>query len=66
MALATNALTTLEAVKSYLKIDLLQTVDDARLEDLINACSGAIDRKISENHSWEDRQRKVYYWIDIF
>jgi hypothetical protein len=26
-----------------LKIDLLQTVDDTRLEDLINACSGAIE-----------------------
>lgn len=46
-------LTTLEAVKSYLKIDLSQTVDDARLEDLIDACSSAIEdyceRKFTEH-----------------
>jgi uncharacterized phiE125 gp8 family phage protein len=43
MPIAANALTTLEAVKSYLKIDVSQTVDDTRLEDLINACSSAIE-----------------------
>lgn len=43
MPLSPNALTTLEAVKSYLKIELTQTVDDERLVDLINACSGAIE-----------------------
>jgi hypothetical protein len=43
MPLSSNALTTLEAVKSYLKIEISQTVDDERLEDLINACSSAIE-----------------------
>lgn len=42
MPLSSNALTTLEAVKSYLKIES-QTVDDKRLEDLINACSSSIE-----------------------
>ncbi len=52
MPLASNALTTLAKVKSYLKIDLSQTNDDERLEDLINSCSNAIenycDRKFKE------------------
>jgi uncharacterized phiE125 gp8 family phage protein len=43
MPLAPNALTSLEAVKSYLKIDASDTIDDNRLEDLINACSAAIE-----------------------
>lgn len=43
MPLSSNALTTLEAVKEYLKIDSSQTVDDSRLESLINACSSAIE-----------------------
>jgi hypothetical protein len=52
MPLNLNALTTLEAVKSYLKIPSEQTVDDERLEDLINACSSVIEnyceRKLKE------------------
>jgi hypothetical protein len=43
MPLAANALTTLEVVKEYLKIDSTQTVDDTRIEKLINACSSAIE-----------------------
>lgn len=43
MVLSANALTTLDAVKSYLKIPLDQTVDDTRIEWLINACSSAIE-----------------------
>jgi hypothetical protein len=34
MPLADNALTTLEAVKDYLKIPIGTTVDDLKLEDL--------------------------------
>jgi uncharacterized phiE125 gp8 family phage protein len=58
MPLGSNALTTLEAVKSYLKIDSSQTVDDSRLEDLINACSSAIEnyceRKLKEQTFTDD------------
>jgi uncharacterized phiE125 gp8 family phage protein len=58
MPLNLNALTTLEAVKSYLKIEASQTVDDERLEDLINACSSAIenycDRKFIEQAFTDD------------
>jgi uncharacterized phiE125 gp8 family phage protein len=43
MTLASNALTTLEAVKAYLKIDASDTTDDTLLEDLINAASNAIE-----------------------
>jgi hypothetical protein len=43
MPLAENALTTLEAVKEYLKIPIGTTVDDTKLEDLINSCSTAIE-----------------------
>lgn len=43
MPLAPNALTTLEAVKSYLKIPFESTTDDQNLEDLINSCSAAIE-----------------------
>jgi hypothetical protein len=43
MILASNALTSLEAVKSYLKIPSDQTVDDDRITILINACSSAIE-----------------------
>lgn len=43
MTLAVNALTTVDNVKSYLKIDTSITVDDSRIEMLINACSSAIE-----------------------
>lgn len=43
MPLAPNALTTLAAVKSILKISAEQTKDDSILEDLINACSSVIE-----------------------
>ncbi len=43
MPLATNALTSLSAMKSYLKIELTQTSDDSLLEDLINASSNQIE-----------------------
>ncbi|MEE6450528.1 head-tail connector protein [Gottfriedia acidiceleris] len=58
MPLAANALTTLDAVKSYLKIDSTQTYDDDRLIGLINACSTAIEdyckRKFKEQTLTED------------
>lgn len=58
MPLAENALTTLEAVKSYLKIPIGTTVDDDTLEDLINACSSAIEdyceRKFKEQTFTEE------------
>ncbi len=58
MPLAENALTTLEAVKSYLNIDWSQTVDDEKLEGLINACSTAIEdyckRKFKEQTLTEE------------
>jgi uncharacterized phiE125 gp8 family phage protein len=41
--LASNALTTLSAVKEYLKIDPLNTNEDTLLEALINASSSAIE-----------------------
>lgn len=47
MTLADNALTTIEAVKSYLKND--STYDDARIEMLINACSSAIENYCRRN-----------------
>lgn len=43
MVLVANALTTVDTVKSYLKIDPSFTVDDSRIEMLINACSSAIE-----------------------
>jgi hypothetical protein len=43
MVLAANALTSVAAVKSYLKIDPSVIVDDTRIEGLINACSSAIE-----------------------
>jgi hypothetical protein len=43
MPLSANALTTLDAVKEYLKIDSTILVDDTRIEGLINACSTAIE-----------------------
>lgn len=43
MPLAPNALTTLEAVKAYMGIPLEQVNDDDTLENLINACSTAIE-----------------------
>jgi uncharacterized phiE125 gp8 family phage protein len=49
MTLATNALTTVAAVKSYLKIADTNTVDDGRIELLINACSSAIENFCRRN-----------------
>lgn len=43
MPISLNALTTVDAVKEYLKIDSTVTVDDLRIEGLINACSTAIE-----------------------
>jgi hypothetical protein len=58
MPLADNALTTLEAVKEYLKIPVGTTVDDLKLEDLINSCSTAIEnycgRKLKEQDFEEE------------
>jgi hypothetical protein len=55
MPLASNALTTLDAVKSYLKIPSDSTVDDVRLESLINACSTAI-----ENYCQRSFKKQTY------
>lgn len=49
MTLATNALTTVAAVKSYLKIADTNIVDDARIELLINACSSTIENFCRRN-----------------
>lgn len=49
MSLATNALTTVAAVKSYLKIADTNTVDDSRIELLINACSSTIENFCRRN-----------------
>jgi uncharacterized phiE125 gp8 family phage protein len=49
MTLAVNALTTVAAVKSYLKIADTNTIDDARIEGLINACSSAIENFCRRN-----------------
>lgn len=58
MPLAPNALTTLESVKSYLKIDTTEVMDDDRLVDLINSCSTAIEnycgRKFKEQEYTEE------------
>jgi hypothetical protein len=43
MTLLSNALTTVDAVKEYLKIPLDNTGDDSRIEGLINACSASIE-----------------------
>lgn len=52
MALLANALTTLDDVKEYLKIDLTDKNQDALLESLIDASSNAIEnycnRKLKE------------------
>jgi uncharacterized phiE125 gp8 family phage protein len=49
MALAINALTSVAAVKSYLKIADTNTIDDTRIEGLINACSSAIENFCRRN-----------------
>jgi hypothetical protein len=67
MPLADNALTTLEAVKEYLKIPVGTTVDDTKLEDLINSCSTAIEnycgRNLKSNLSTRNTMalEKVYF-----
>ncbi|WP_141434387.1 head-tail connector protein [Bacillus sp. 03113] len=43
MPVASNALTTLESVKNYLKIGTEQTSEDSMLEGLINSASSAIE-----------------------
>ncbi|WP_051957231.1 head-tail connector protein [Bacillus sp. UNC322MFChir4.1] len=55
MPLSSNALTNLEAIKSYLKINSGQNTDDSRLEDLINSCSIAI-----ENHCKRKFKEQTY------
>jgi uncharacterized phiE125 gp8 family phage protein len=66
MPLATNALTTLAAVKSYLKIIIPD--EDALLEDLINSSSSAIEsyckRKFKEqtfNEEYDGNGRNGLY-----
>lgn len=58
MPLAANALTTLEAVRSYLKLRDNETNDNSLLEELINGCSSAIEnyckRKFKEQTFEED------------
>lgn len=54
MPLADNALTTLEAVKSYLKIPLGTLVDDEKLELLINSCSTAIENYCGRKFKEQD------------
>lgn len=70
MPLASNTLTTLAAVKAYLKIE--STHDDTMLEDLINACSTAIEnycgRKFKEQPFDEeyDGTGKNYLLLEQF
>lgn len=71
MPLSNNALTTLAAVKSYLKLQ--GTTDDALLEDLINASSSAIEnfckRKFKEQAYVEeefDGTGKNFVLLDQF
>jgi hypothetical protein len=49
MTLTDNALTSVAAVKSYLKIADTNTVDDDRIELLINACSSTIENFCRRN-----------------
>jgi uncharacterized phiE125 gp8 family phage protein len=60
MPLAPNALTSLEAVKAYLKINLTETNDDALLEDLINASSSAIENYCKRNFIEQDYVDEEY------
>lgn len=72
MPLATNALTTLDAVKGYLKINYDQFTDDETLEELINACSTAIENycrrkfKVQSHDEEYDGTGKKYLLLEQY